>query len=205
MSKKLKINTHLVLSDYLDDRFDHKLRSTTQIKNLPEPLKENLKALYAEKKNLNANLLACLLNGLYTEKLDKFLFSVRELQALIQADHKNKNLKTRNSLNDVEFKTFKRYLSDKDIIAIDDDSTPFEAGKKGGKAAICRLIEPRMIKLIDSDSSKKTTNHRVKEDDDEMSLEQNIYEENLQIPELDPELSKTIRDGVKKRNASKKR
>lgn len=186
MSKKPTAGSNLILSNLVDEKFDHKLRNTTPLKKLPEPLRSELKNLYS-RSDLKANLLACLLNGLFTEGIVRFLFSVREMEALVRAD---KNLK-RKSLNDKEFSTFKAWMISKNVIELMSQSTQFKQGQKG-KAAFAKLIHMDMLKLL----------RKELVDEDGITQEQSEYEERLQIKGILPELEAKMRESARARKKS---
>lgn len=179
----------------LQQKFDHKIEQTTKLKAINEPLRSELADLYGAKgrNSLNANLTACLLNGLYTEQIRTFLFSVRLLQKLVAADS---NL-NRATIGSDEFKTFKAYLIKNKIIKIHSDSSGFGSGDKHNKAAKCELVDAEIIDLLDKTRAPAITSDE--EIGDEDSDEQEAYERNLVVPELDPGLLKKMKERVKAR------
>jgi hypothetical protein len=177
------------LLNRLQQKFDHKLESTTKLENINEPLRSELEDLYGAKGkySLNANLTASLINGIYTEKIQTFLFSVRLLQKLVASDP---NL-TRQTIGSDEFKAFKAYLISNKIMKVTSDATGFGTGQKENKAAKCVLIDSEIIDLLKKTKSKEVINDDSDTDDD--------YENNLEIPEIDSGLMKAIKDKVKAR------
>ena len=171
-------------------KFDHKVGKSTPIELIQEPLKSELKAMYEETGDykIYPNLAACLINGLYSEGITKFLFSKREFEKLIKIDE---NL-NRNSINGLEFRDFKAFIIKEGIINVISDSTSFEQGRKDGKAAICEIIDSTILDLLNNTS--QITNEEL-----ESLGPSDEYENNLDIGEIEPNLLKEIKEKAKLR------
>ena len=158
MSKDREVAQAIV--ERFSGKFDHKLLQVTPTDRLPKNLASVLVPLYASNE-LNKRLLACLINGVYTEGTLDFLFSLPLMQKLISNDNAIKERRACATLSSQEFKTFKAFLTKHAVITVVEDSKAIDAKESRGRAAKCELIDADFVPLLKNAKKMKQGSFRI--------------------------------------------